>query len=120
MSRYDDAMVFFYDHASYSYDPLKQTEDEGRMETANRLALAEAFAKEAGLDFTWEPCEPEDGEPRWYCACVQLPGVSLFGIDVNDDTDPDYARVVEAELASELVPWKAVKAFGRSASFQFI
>lgn len=118
MPSYDNAFLFFYDNAGYSYDPKTQTEDEGRMECANRLALAEAFAQEAGIDFEQVDDDAENGEPRYGCRCVQLPHVALWGIDV-DDSDP-YWRIVKAELAAELVPWKAVKAFGESSSFRSV
>lgn len=116
MSRYDEAFLFFYDNAGYSYDPKTQTEEEGRMECANRLALAEAFASEAGLTWYWEQDDFENNEPRWCCSCAQLP-LALGGIDV-DESD-DYARVVKAELVSELIPWKAVKAFANSMALKF-
>lgn len=117
MSSYDDAFMFFFDNAGWSYDPKTQTEEEGRMETANRLALAEAFAQEAGIEFTWEVDEVYDGATLYCCQCVQFPSACLGGIDV-DETD-DYARVVKAELALELIPWKAVKAFSHSMALKF-
>jgi hypothetical protein len=110
---------FFYEHAGYGYDPAKQTEDEGRRESAQRLADAERWASDEGYSFEWEVDQDIDSsdfddspEPwaLWVCVCRNLEGevtASLCGIDFGRDGEPwgdYYRRVAEAELALETMP----------------
>ncbi len=76
--------------------------------TCLSLARAERWAEDADVSFRWEPDLEEyltdiPGDcPKEVLGCVATLGdetVSLWGIGDPDDA---YARVVQAELASEL------------------
>lgn len=91
---------FFYDHAGYSYDPKVETAAAaGRLRCATALAGAERAARGAVyFDWGWE--SEVEGE---YCvARLDETGetTSLGGIQGADD---NYRRVVQAELALELL-----------------
>lgn len=113
---------FFLKHAGWSYDPLKETSEQGRRRCAKRLAQAEKWAKENDYFFRWELdgrdssewiSANEDGGKNhnpwqtWGCilrdsdhkVCQSLGGID-FGRDGEPWNDP-YKRVVEAELALE-------------------
>lgn len=106
---------FFYDHAGYSYDPAKETAELGRRRCARSLADAEAKASELGFKYEWEQDDQTNREftkkgPEYYlwrCACHDQTGKvvsSLCGVDFGNGGSPwgePYARVVQAELASE-------------------
>lgn len=114
---------FFYDQAGYSYDPAKETEEEGKCRGAILLASAERWANETGYSFEWMIDEGassadwiddrEDGgkycDPWRVWACVMCDEggeavQSLWSIDFGRDGEPwgnPYRRVVEAELALE-------------------
>lgn len=109
------AIQFFYENAGYSYNPLTQTEEEGRIECARNLADSEAHAQDMEYTFTWE----EDDEitsadwddeseeyPTWVCTMYAKNGYILstmggidLGVEGYQKTNP-YTRVVEAELVS--------------------
>jgi len=119
---------FFYDQAGYSYDPTKETQEEGRQRGAILLASAERWAHETGYAYEWRLdeennsmawCEPnEDGGencdpwPAWACIMRDETGKavqSLWSIDFGRDGEPwgnPYRREVEAELALE--EWQSV------------
>lgn len=119
---------FFYENASYSYDPLKETAEEGRTKGAVLLASAEQWARETGYGCRWEidPAsssadwidDNEDGGNNqnpwqvWSCYMYDengKPVQSLHSIDFGRDGQPwgdPYRRVIEAELALE--EWHAV------------
>lgn len=85
---------------------------------SQRMAAAEAWAKEHGYEFTWE-VDPDvdsrdfsDEQPHWDlwgCRMVNRDGKtvqSLWGIDFGPTGEPwgqPYKRVVEAELALEQI-----------------
>ena len=120
---------FFLKHAGYSWDPRTETEQQGRIRSARALASAERDARRRGYYFCWsiDPCTlssdwfdgNEDGSRNynpwqtWRCtlhgegATFQgTVGASLHGIDFGHDGEPwgdPYRRVVEAELASEVL-----------------
>lgn len=100
---------FFYDHAGYSYDPLTETPDEGRIRCAKNLSAAESLAREAGVSFEWVLDADADDPNKWGCMLHDAVGnvqCSLWDIDFGPDGSPwgdDYRRVVEAELADEYV-----------------
>lgn len=109
---------FFFDNAGYSYDPETQTPEQGQIACARSLAVAELDAKAAGIYFTWGQDPEIDSSsfsdelpvrPLWCCdarnAKFQVV-VSLCGIDLGEQTPfsrPPYCRVVEAELAAEVL-----------------
>lgn len=109
--------LFFYEHAGYGHDPKTQTAEQGRVEYAIALALAEEQAKGLGWEFEWTndwgvgshkdyygagSCY-EDSEPNTceFCVCKDENGETLASLGCIDDATRDYRRVVEAELASE-------------------
>lgn len=110
------AVAFFHEHAGYGYTPGKETPEQGRQRGAERLAQAEADARDAGFSFQWF-VDPEitsadfDDSPDpwalWCCTIRNADGKvvgSLGGIDFGRDGEPwgdPYRRVVEAELALE-------------------
>jgi hypothetical protein len=110
---------FFSAHAGYSYDPAKETKTQGRWRCARRLALAERHAQNVGLSFHWfiDPdstsAEWSDERPAWRQWCCQATDqkdnvvASLSAIDFGRKGTPygdPYKRVVEAELALEVLP----------------
>lgn len=115
MSRLSEQEEFFYEHAGYSWNPATQREEEGRQETAKALAAAEVAANELGVEFVWESdwdvgshveyygesyrTEPETCES----CCAWLRGDLVASLGCIDDASPEYVRVVEAELALEVL-----------------
>lgn len=106
---------FFYNHAGWSYDPVKETRERGRVRCARNYAAVEAIAREGGYSFEWtesdiSSAEFSDARPVWQlwdCIMRDASGrvvQSLHGCDFGRKaTGPygDYRRVVEAELADE-------------------
>ena len=109
---------FFYDKSGYSYDPAKETKEQGRKRGARRLANAEAWASQTGVSFEWEQDDITNEEfsnsrPFYYLWRVLARDASgkvvssLCGVDFGRDQEPwgqPYKRVVEAELALEAMP----------------
>lgn len=115
----DRDVKFFYEQGGYSYDPKVETEEEGKLRVACDLALAERWARRAGITFAWsdDPDDCGDGDEaptvrEQVLATLATPGQTdaLYASlgSIGDATD-DYRRVVEAELALELR--ERVKAF---------
>lgn len=115
------AVAFFYEHAGWSYDPVKETSDEGKLRCAQALADAEAKAASAGVQFRWEQDDITNREHGaihskkvaeyylWQCCAYHEGEVigSLSAVDFGADGEPwgePYARVVQAEIVSE---WQA-------------
>lgn len=120
-----DANVrFFYDHAGSSYDPKTETKEQGRRRRAEALAKAEAYAAEQGYIFSWSP-DPEgciggdcgetdtcdhpccQGEPHDCRVCIMYDAdgeTVLTGLGSICEPSAEYCRVVEAELALEVMP----------------
>lgn len=109
------AEKFFYEHGGYSYDPKKETKEQGHRSTARAMAKAEEIAERLEWQFTWEedpePYEMGDAEtemPAEVLTCLlrdengnviaSLGGIGMSG---NHRQDKEYGRVVEAELALE-------------------
>lgn len=123
MNKLNAVEQFFYDQAGYSYDPLKETAEEGRRKGAILLASAEQWAHESGYSYEWSIDHGsssadwieanEDGGKNneswqvWSCVMRDSEGnivQSLYSIDFGRDGEPwgdPYRRVVEAELALE-------------------
>jgi hypothetical protein len=100
--RLREGYQFFFTHAGYATPP-------GRAVCALELAKAERAAEEAGFTAEWveDPegwYDVEGSEPKEVLGCiVKAPSgldVSLWSIG---DPSRQYRRVVEAELASELL-----------------
>ena len=106
---------FFFENAGYSYDPKRETPQQGKLRCARQLAAAERWLSEQpGHEIEWAVDDhPDrsgiDHDGPLYGCIVTLASeeqASLWGIDLGpegDLSDP-YARVVVAELASELMP----------------
>ena len=106
---------FFYDNAGFGYDPKTETAEQGREKCAIALAAAEEQARNTeGWYFEWTPdwdiddswmTPAEKRKPHNWEVCQLLDSndhvlASLSGIV---DASTAYRRVVEAELASEVV-----------------
>lgn len=111
----NQAEQFFYEHAGYSWDPKKETMEDGRRKSAKDLADAEYRAYSEGYTFDWEvdptinSSDFDDVSPPyalWVCT-LRDPGgdavESLSGIDFGPDGLPGctYGREVCAGLAYE-------------------
>lgn len=106
----DAAVNFFFENAGWSYDPKKETSDQGKLRCAQALAHAEAEARKRGWSVCWdydpEPYQRGDAEERVpdevFVAILYdentIPRASLGGIG---DPTPEYRRVIAAELAHE-------------------
>jgi hypothetical protein len=106
---------FFYDHAGWAYDPQTETPEQGRTRGARRLAAAERLARYRDLSFRWEnelgwidhvtEFDCYDVEPTTceVCICFDEDGEVLASLGCIDDATPEYRRVVEAELALEVL-----------------
>jgi hypothetical protein len=95
---------FFYDNAGSSYDPLHETEEQGRERGAKALARAAEQARELDWQYTWEPdvIEPfKDGVECEACVLYDANSEILASLHGIDGATPEYRRVVEAELALE-------------------
>lgn len=113
-----DAVAFFREHGPHSVAP-GETDEQGRERSARELADAEAWlVAQPGFTVQWlqdNDYDPADydvpGMPDvgWGCIvrCCGGEQQSLWAITFDGDGHPDghpYARVVVAELASELMP----------------
>ncbi|MHB1310625.1 MAG: hypothetical protein ACYC3L_01320 [Gemmatimonadaceae bacterium] len=120
-NRHADAVSFFYEHAGFSYESAKETESEGRHRCAQALAMAEEWGIDNDVTFEWAEDEWEGDTQLWYCQAWRegRSVASLGGIDLGDEqpywygvglngaprvrSRPTYCRVVEAELAAEVM-----------------
>ena len=72
------AVAFFHKHAGYSWDPKKETHEQGRRRCARELADAEQTAAARGWRVEWEhdelPYEMGDAETEMpsVCACCAV------------------------------------------------
>lgn len=129
VARESAAVQFFWTHAGYGYDPKTETRAAGRLKCAKRLALAEEWARD-NVEALWvDDGEADrshftdeyqdDGRPFFGCILNAKPhecptckqeikgeSASLWGIDLGETGTecPEYKRVVEAELALEMMP----------------
>jgi hypothetical protein len=112
MTEFTEAEQFFYDNAGYSYNPARETYEQGRIRGAMKLARAENkflrgpyFVTYEPDDVPWDGDQPYDG-PLW--------SVTLFSVSESDtplvigsmcsvacDEGDPYLRVIAAELALE-------------------
>lgn len=103
---------FFYDNAGYSWDRQSETEDQGRTRTADALAEAEEWFVKSGYEF-WTD-DDNDADWSWmdeeekklphrvvYAVLADSDGRYLQSLGGIFDPDPEYLRVVRAELALE-------------------
>jgi len=121
-----ERVLWFCTHAGTRYDPEYETQEEGTLRTGLLLAMAELWyagnkadqweLEPGELELEWQQdYDPRPDQPAFGWACVlrrwdgrewEVVG-SLGGIHFAGGAEPwgqDYARVVEAELALELMP----------------
>lgn len=128
----DTAADFFYEHAGWSYDPVTETPDEGRLRGAISMASDERWAQSVDLTFQWSDdwavgshvtyfgpgsayTDP-DREPEICEVCVAfLVGEVVASLGCVDEADQNYRRVIEAELAGE-ARWNIDNAAERALS----
>lgn len=117
VKRAKSAVAFFLANAGMSYQPALETEREGHLRCARRLAQAERWlASQPGHTIEWlrddnyDPADYDCDMPAigWGCI-VRVAGQSesLWAITFDGDGEPwgnAYARVVVAEIALELMP----------------
>lgn len=114
MTPLSDTEQFFYDQAGFSWNPETETEEEGRRRGARRLAAAEAWARTAGIEFAWADDWDVDHRKEFECydnggpeTCemceARLDDEVVASLSCVDDASHEYRRVVEAELASEVM-----------------
>ena len=117
-----DQERFFYEHAGWSYDPKRETPEEGRAHCAIALAAAERDAQTKGWYFEWEyddscagcdcgdskcPCFRSKGRVTnyhrpFFCSVYDAPGGNMLGsLHGICEPTPEYRRVIQAELALE-------------------
>ena len=105
--------LFFYEHAGYAYKPETETAEQGRIRCAIEMAQDEEKVtamsswhyewsddweiddswmteEEKAQDHTWEVCQLLDENDHVLASCGGIV-----------DADPNYRRVMEAELAGE-------------------
>jgi hypothetical protein len=109
------AFYFFLKNAGYSYDPKTETPKQGRARCARELAKAERDARALGYSFEWvddecigcdcdnPECECSSGEPHESLCCIIRDENGRVAGSLGSICKPsrEYARVVEAEVASE-------------------
>ena len=113
------AVAFFFEHAGTAYRPDSETELQGRIRGAMDYARAEAKAQRRGITFEWaddweignhkayhgDDSAYSDGEPET-CEWVRMldaNGDVIGSLGCVDDASAEYRRVIEAELADEVV-----------------
>jgi hypothetical protein len=109
---------FFRRHAGFSYNAQTETKAQGRARCARELVAAELRGRDIGLSFSWsiDPdtdssdfCDDNPHWSLWQCLAYDANGqivASLGGVDFGRNETPHsdpYRRVVEAELASEVL-----------------
>src|ERR1039457_4829549 len=104
---------FFYNHGGWSYDPSKESSEEGHYKSAESLAQAFKEVMEADAYVGWEVDDIDSTEFDSASPPRQLLGSTLFingksvaslsGIDISNTGDP-YAKVIEAELWQDHKP----------------
>lgn len=109
--------AFFFMWAGYSHDPRTETAAQGRTRCAIELAAAEERYLQAHRNgeasCVWNDDQESAAELRHerkrfesceYCMIVNGNGVHLASLHAITDANPEYKRVVRAELAYEAFP----------------
>jgi hypothetical protein len=107
---------FFYDNAGYSYDPKKETAEQGKVRCARSMASDERVARDMGVEFEWEydaggcsgcdcnspDCACSTGKPHeTLVAFARYNGEVVASCGGICGATSNYRRVMEAELAGE-------------------
>ena len=109
MSATQSDVQFFVNNACFSYDPKTQTEEEGRLQCAERAAEAEDILMQAmrvgDVSVSWQDDartgdEFEEVERVESCA-IEINGEIVASLFAVWDADANYRRVIRAELAIE-------------------
>jgi hypothetical protein len=109
-----DAVAFFLAHGGTI------TDTDGSQRAAKMLARAEKWAKIVGAEYTWAPdWEVQDHAKEYGEAYADMPngnpstcevasmiigGTEVGALGCIDDADDNYRRVVQAELAADVMP----------------
>jgi hypothetical protein len=115
LSPKQQAFLFFYKHAGFSFDPAKETKRQGRAKCAKELAKAEREARALGYRFEWIDDFSANHEKEFgysvrtceTCFCYVSDGSDddnwtiAESLSCIDDATDEYRRVVEAVLAQE-------------------
>lgn len=107
MAAMTKAEKFFYDNGGWSYNPETETPEGGRRRTASEMAAAEAWARQAGVNYVWEYDDDSSGDgdetPHQVreMVAVYLDGEIIASLASVGDATPEYRRVIEAEMALE-------------------
>ena len=96
---------FFFEHAGWSYDPVRESAARGRTRGAITLAAAEQAFMRADVSCVWENDQP-DRDTKFsdsceWCSIRTADGAILTSLGCITDADANYRRVVRAELALE-------------------
>jgi hypothetical protein len=109
---------FFYDHAGFSFDPTKETQEQGKLRCARQMAKAETWAVQNGYMFETMPDpdadesfmddEPQEYQDEWrgkaFVTIMYGPGGDIKQSLGGSYGDHLYKHVVRAELAWEEMP----------------
>lgn len=114
MYHMNDNEKFFYDNAGFSY-AVNESPDSGHLRTAILLAEAERWAKRNDIEVEWRDDwngdhsyleqDEFDGVAIETCevCLISRDGKVLASLGCIDNATSQYRRVVEAELASEVM-----------------
>lgn len=95
-----NAATFFYKHAPYCYNPAEETEEQGKRRNSRALADAERWLEnQPYCRFTWF-----QDRGKWACQLWERGEILASLYDCETGPDHEYHRVVEAELALEVMP----------------
>lgn len=104
----EKAVAFFLANAGLAYDPKQETREQGQLRCARDLARAEAWMIENEVRAEWKldefPDRSMDGGKRYtYYNCLIRHGDLVQSLCGISGATKKYRRVVEAELAAEML-----------------
>jgi hypothetical protein len=106
---------FFYDHAGFSFNPKTETEEQGKVNCAKQRVKAVKYAEDHGWNYEWHAdqngCECEDGADHEVEYCILFDhGTVIESVGGVCNATAEYRRVVEADLALEVMTHREQKA----------
>lgn len=118
------AVQFFFKHAGWSWNPQHETEREGRLRCARALAVAEQWARDRGVTFRWaddwdnthDTHDKEQPQTCEWCEAVDPISGERASLGCIDDATDAYRRVIEAELAAEIIYRAASRSIALASS----